>query len=448
MFEKSSPPYCMNKIEPYNWLRERRQAQRLHVRAIRLSESREWSLHEGRIVHRSGGFFSVIGLRAKNDRDRLAPQPIIEQPEIGILGFLLHRREDGPAILLQAKAEPGNVERVQIAPTVQATVSNYSMKHGGSETPYLEYFQNGCAKISDSVQSEQGNRFLDKYNRNVLVNLAEAPKPVSDDWRWARLSDVLSALRTDYVVNTDARSVLVSADWRDLVADRDPFGQRRPDGSEFGSALHESYNSDGSISEILDKLDEWRTTKCELAPVHLNDLPGWRLDDHGVRKRGDGGAFEVNYFDVRSNSREVPAWSQPLFRGLALEQITLVCQRQQGLLRFLVKVRQEIGFRNKLQLAPSVQFFEGCEPAPALHDLIDQSARKRVRAATCQSDEGGRFQHSRARYRIVELMEDFETPPDDFSLWPSLSQLQQLVRVQGATTNELRSAVSLLLTEC
>ena len=43
--------------------------------------------------------------------------------------------------LLQAKAEPGNINKIQISPTVQATKSNYTRVHGGKEIPYLRYFK-------------------------------------------------------------------------------------------------------------------------------------------------------------------------------------------------------------------------------------------------------------------------------------------------------------------
>ena len=42
--------------------------------------------------------------------------------------------------LMQAKMEPGNVNPLQLSPTVQATRSNYTQVHRGTGTRYLEYF--------------------------------------------------------------------------------------------------------------------------------------------------------------------------------------------------------------------------------------------------------------------------------------------------------------------
>ena len=46
------------------------------------------------------------------------------QNEIGILGIIKNIKTN--KYLLQAKVEPGKINKIQISPTVQATRSNYS----------------------------------------------------------------------------------------------------------------------------------------------------------------------------------------------------------------------------------------------------------------------------------------------------------------------------------
>ena len=58
-------------------------------------------------------------------------QPIIIQNEKGILGILKDSVKN--KYLLQAKVEPGNKNRLQLSPTVQATKSNYQRVHGGKK---------------------------------------------------------------------------------------------------------------------------------------------------------------------------------------------------------------------------------------------------------------------------------------------------------------------------
>ena len=64
---------------------------------------------------------------------------------------------------MQAKIEPGNINYVQLSPTLQATKSNYQKVHKGKNPTHLEYFLAEDKNIIlDQLQSEQGARFLKK----------------------------------------------------------------------------------------------------------------------------------------------------------------------------------------------------------------------------------------------------------------------------------------------
>ena len=88
------------------------------------------------------------------------------QNEDGILGII--KNKETQKYLLQAKVEPGNINKLQLAPTVQATKSNYSQVHGGSKVPYVEYFLK-LNKFNKYNQTEQGFRYLNKFNSNILL---------------------------------------------------------------------------------------------------------------------------------------------------------------------------------------------------------------------------------------------------------------------------------------
>nr|MWN21435.1 hypothetical protein [Leuconostoc lactis] len=90
-------------------------------------------------------------------------------------------REGVLNFLMQAKIEPGNINAVQISPTIQATKSNFMAKHGGKKPAYLDYFLNAKQHqvIYDQIQSEQSssveetalsqstNWFLDQDNGTI-----------------------------------------------------------------------------------------------------------------------------------------------------------------------------------------------------------------------------------------------------------------------------------------
>ena len=68
----------------------------------------------------------------------------------------------------------GNINNIQLAPTVQATSSNYQRAHKGGKTKLLEFFDERSENIVfDVKQNEQGYRYVEKYNRNMMVELHE-----------------------------------------------------------------------------------------------------------------------------------------------------------------------------------------------------------------------------------------------------------------------------------
>ena len=117
----------------------------------------------GLIKHKTNKFFTIEGINVKTNWGNVYEweQPIINQPEIGYLGIITKEINGILYFLLQAKVEPGNVNNVQLSPTLQATKSNYTQIHKGAKPRYLEYFQNARKNeiLLDQLQSEQGSRF-------------------------------------------------------------------------------------------------------------------------------------------------------------------------------------------------------------------------------------------------------------------------------------------------
>ena len=65
--------------------------------------------------------------------------------------------------------------KIQLSPTIQATKSNFTQKHGGKKPKYLDYFINAADYeiIVDQIQSEQSSRFYKKRNRNIIIKVDE-----------------------------------------------------------------------------------------------------------------------------------------------------------------------------------------------------------------------------------------------------------------------------------
>ena len=200
--------HTINSIEEIkNWIDSRNKTVKVQVDSIPFSSLEGWETDEnGTLKHVSGRFFSIEGIQVETDYGdiRKWTQPIINQPEIGYLGILTKEFNGILYFLMQAKIEPGNVNCVQISPTLQATKSNYLQIHKGLKPNYLDYFVNATPKqiILDQLQSEQGARFLRKRNRNIIIKV-ESDVELHEDFRWMTLGQIKELMRYDNMVNMD-----------------------------------------------------------------------------------------------------------------------------------------------------------------------------------------------------------------------------------------------------
>ena len=196
-----------------DWFIARKQAHNFVIEKIPFSDLRNWEFNNstGNLQHLSGKFFSIVGIRISTNYGAVPTwsQPIINQPEIGILGIITKRFDGILYFLMQVKMEPGNINMVQLAPTLQATRSNFTLVHKGKSPPYLEYFldKSKSVVLVDVLQSEQGARFLRKRNRNIIIEVID-DIPVLDDYCWLTLGQIHNILMLDNTVNMDARTVL------------------------------------------------------------------------------------------------------------------------------------------------------------------------------------------------------------------------------------------------
>ena len=441
-----------------NWINDQRLSCDMHVEELPWRESSEWQLDQTAIQHKTGGFFRVVGAGISVDgvRQPHLDQPLIDQPEIGILGFLLCGIDQDKKILVQSKPEPGNVGLVHAAPSVQATESNYKRRHRGKATPYLDYFLGtaDCLIVSDSLQSEQGTRFLGKYNRNMLVELPHMVEVAqSDAYRWVPVCELLELLNCDFYVNTDARSVFASSHWEKLSPSGKPF-TRWSNQEGLGASLLSSYQAGESesvllVQDILRKLDFCReVTDFQMSLVDLSVLSGWQVSETSISNIANAG-FEVRHFRVSTSEREVSRWDQPLVASTAEGSAILLAQEKNGVLHFLFNCRAEIGFREKCQYGPTI-----LEAGSPQIFLASQDLETELQALVAQadlllsnqhSDEGGRFYRSVSQYGIYQLDTDAVVPESDNLSWMSLRQIERLTKRKGVFSNEARSLISMLL---
>ena len=124
-----------NLKQIYAWIKKQKKKQKIIVKEKNISKLDLWKCNSDKIYHNSKKFFSIVGLRIISNfyKHYTWDQPLIYQNENGILGIVRRNKNGGPEYLMQAKVEPGNINKLQISPTVQATKSNYKRVHGGKK---------------------------------------------------------------------------------------------------------------------------------------------------------------------------------------------------------------------------------------------------------------------------------------------------------------------------
>lgn len=201
-----------------NWLEDKRKNCPIQTEETGLIGLDKWNVdpNTGVVAHDSGKFFSLIGVKVKGADSREVSswtQPIMKQQECGILGIIAKKINGIRHYLLYAKYEPGNLHKLQLSPTLQATESNLSLVHGGKRPRFAEYFEGGGkGKILTSVVSvEDGGRFYLKTNRNIIVEVDEREElDITNDYIWVTSAQLKKLLKVDNVVNSLVRSIIGS----------------------------------------------------------------------------------------------------------------------------------------------------------------------------------------------------------------------------------------------
>ncbi len=212
--------HTLGEVE--QWFEEQRDSCSMHVEDIALNETAGWVIDpaSGNVSHESGDFFTVHGIRVTDSVMREVgsvgwDQPILEQVgyDGGLLGILRKRFGGIPHYLVEAKAEPGNHELIQLSPTLQATFSNLRRSHGGRRPAFADLFEEpdrfGASVLYRCWLSEDGGRLHNKRNKGMLVEVpADYEVPVADGFLWASMFQIKAMLRKDAWVNPHIRGII------------------------------------------------------------------------------------------------------------------------------------------------------------------------------------------------------------------------------------------------
>lgn len=432
--------------EILDWIHERNSTLAVNIRQVSLEECSPWYYEEaeGCIRNTDGSFFRIFGLAQTQNGKTITEQPVIVQDEIGFLGIVATKINNTWHYLMQAKIEPGNVNVVQISPTLQATKSNFTCRHGGRKPAYLELFldMDPGDIIVDQIQSEQSSRFLKKRNRNVILishRILEEP----DSHRWMTLKQLKELMHYDNLVNMDTRTVLSCIPYVLMRQDADVPFNNRPYFYRTAWTMNRR-----TIVELYHRINDYKMlSDVHTGLVPLSELKSWEMKD-GTLSCKNGYPFRVIFCDINIEGREVTHWRQPLFAANGSSVFGLICCDIDGILKFLVKIRPEPGCFDMAEIGPTVQFEAGLSHTD--DDDIEKLFFRKLEqnqdiVIDCiLSEEGGRFYREQNRNVIMSVSRsEAEILPEGY-VWSDYGTLNLLTQVNNCLNIQLRNLLSLL----
>lgn len=437
--------------ELINWIQERNSNISVDIQKVGLDDISSWFYDEetGVIRNEKGTFFKITGMQKRVNNQVILEQPIILQDEIGYLGIICKEFDGEMYYLMQAKIEPGNINKVQISPTIQATKSNFTKQHGGKEPAYLEYFKNASKYkiIVDQIQSEQSARFWGKRNRNIIIEIEEEIE-VLTNYRWMTLPQIKELMKINNLVNMDTRTVLSCLPLYNI-------SHFKPQGFRYAKLINDfallssmiSNNEQEELTEIYQYINNYKMfdeSRCEL--VSLSKLQSWKMKN-GELVCDNPYSFKVVFCEISIQGREVEHWGQPLFEATGIATFGLITCIDNGLRKFLVKAIPEVGCFDKIEIGPSIQReYIYSEEKNDVDILFDQQVElgSGVVFDTLLSEEGGRFYQEQNRNIILEIDKSKLSELPEGYFWTSYKTLNMLVQVNNTLNIQLRNLLAVL----
>ncbi|WP_320674092.1 NDP-hexose 2,3-dehydratase family protein [Prochlorococcus sp. MIT 1341] len=443
----------------FKWIQTIKDEISIDIQRIHLTPLEGWiyDADEGCIRHESGGFFRIEGIRVKTNLENISEwdQPIINQNEVGYLGFIVKSFNGVLHFLVQAKIEPGNINYVQLSPTLQATRSNYMGLHKGKKPMYLEYFLRASPEniLLDNLQSEQGGRFLMKRNRNIIIQVKEEMK-LEHGFRWLTLNQIKSLMKFDNTVNMDTRSVISGIRYSPFTLNSLSEVDNVPPTLSLSKSISiGSFTGMGTPLYDLDQILNFITrvkseSTLEVEKIKLSNMREWSVTDEQI-SREDGKYFRIFGVSASIGSRETLSWQQPIVESSQNGICATIGKMINGILHLIVQAKLECGNRDVIELAPTVQCLTGSYLGedgycvPFLEYVLNSGTNQRL-IDSMQSDEGGRFYKEENRNIFIVAKDDFNQDLPDNYIWITLGQLSYLNRFNNFLNIQLRNILAMV----
>ena len=399
----------MISIKSLNWIKKQKIKQKIKVKISKISELNKWKYDKYKLFHISKKFFKIVGINIKTNFFKKGwDQPIIKQNEIGILGIVKNIQKN--KYLLQAKLEPGNINKLQLSPTLQATKSNYSVVHGGKKVLFLNFFL-GKQKYK-SIQSEQAFRYYNKHNANIILN-TNRKIIYSNQFRWFKKDEIFWLLKKKNLINMDTLSVFSC------------FIKKRN--------IDQPINNSQDIKRWISNNDKkyYLTTKIKA----ISALKDWKITNEKIFHKNNN-FFSIIGLNIISNTREVKKWSQPIIKGKKMSLAGFIMKDFNNTCHYLCRYILKPG-SNKSTISCTVNTSDinNYRKLNTLSNFQKKiiknfflNEKTKFIYNNILSEEGGRFYHSQINYKATYLSKKKKLKTPNSYIWISQNQMIELIR--------------------
>lgn len=199
--------------ELLNWITTHQAMPDVETDVVGLSGLPGWRRTEDAVSHESGAFFSVRAVDVVANSREVGgwTQPLIEPHGLGVVSLLVKRFDGVLHALLRARIEPGYIDAIELAPTVQGTPENYAALPEEERRPFddVERHLAQDTVLFDAEMSEEGGRFYHSRSRYTIIEVgSDHPDEEPPGFRWVTVPQLSWLLQHRHYLNVQARSLV------------------------------------------------------------------------------------------------------------------------------------------------------------------------------------------------------------------------------------------------
>ena len=390
------------------WLKKKKKTSFLNNKIIALENIKNWKITDLSIDHDRKKFFSIKPFFLSSNVKKLnnTYTPLIIQKEVGILGIIKRKINGNDEYLLQAKIEPGNINKIQLSPTVQATKSNYTKVHGGKATNYINFFLKKKFKILSKFKlAEQGTRYLTKKNFNYLIDSCNYKIEVKNNYKWIKKKELVQLSKRDNLLNMDTFSI-ISCSIKKVKENKTIL----------------------TFHKIISKYKEFNKKYFIVRKIiFFKDLKNWTINRYKIFDN-EFKYFSIIGLKIITNCREISKWCQPIFKDhFKTFNGILVCKKF-GTSHYLLKLTLEPGFtKARFTSTVLIKNFNKTKTYNSERYFYFFKKKEGIMLNKKSSDEGGRFYKNEV-HNIVCSIKKYNTIYNKNYLWISHNQINELIK--------------------